>query len=156
MSFRIKGLDPAPFASFYGLVEEQLALRGVQRHIVDAEYAYPDRIELKDAVPGETVLLLNYVHQPAPTPFRAAHAIYVREHATLAYDHIGEVPDVLRRRLLSLRAFDAEGMMLDADVVDGSEIERCIARLFSDHAVAYLHAHFAKRGCYAALIERAR
>jgi hypothetical protein len=154
MSFRIKGLDPAPFAPLYGLAEDELAARGVQRHIVDAAGAYPDRIELKDAVPGQTVLLLNYVHQPAPTPFRASHAIYVRENTTMAYDRVDEVPDVLRRRLLSLRAFDGEGMMLDADVAEGAEIERCIVRLFSQHNIAYLHAHFAKRGCYAALIER--
>lgn len=154
MVFRIKGLDPAPFTSLYGLTESQLAAQGVQRHIVDTEGAYPDRIELRDAIPGETVLLLNYVHQPAATPYRASHAIYVREYTTTAYDRVGEVPNVLRRRLLSLRAFDTEGVMQDADVVDGSEIERCITRLFFHPNIAYLHAHFAKRGCYAALIER--
>jgi hypothetical protein len=30
-----------------------------------------------------------------------------------------------------------------------------IARLFADPRVAYIHAHNAKRGCYAARIERA-
>jgi len=155
MTFRIKGLESAPFAPLYGLSDDALAAQGVLRRVVDTEFAFPDRIALKDASPGETVLLLNYVHQPAATPFRAAHAIYVREYATTAYDRIGEVPDVLRRRLISLRAFDREGMLQDADVVEGAEIERVITRLFSQHDTAYLHAHFAKPGCYAALIERA-
>jgi hypothetical protein len=44
--------------------------------------------------------------------------------------------------------------MVDADLVDGREIEGLIGRLFGDPRVAYLHAHYAKRGCYAARIDR--
>ena len=60
----------------------------------------------------------------------------------------------MRVRLLSLRAYDAEGMMLDADVVDGKDVESVIIRLFSLPQVAYIHAHNAKRGCYSGRIER--
>jgi hypothetical protein len=34
---------------------------------VDAKPGYPDRIEVRDAEPGESVLLLNYTHQPPTT-----------------------------------------------------------------------------------------
>lgn len=155
MGFRIRGLQSSPFQFLYGLPDAELAAQGVLRRVVEVENAYPDRIGLADATLGETVLLLNYVHQPAATPFRAAHAIYVREYATARYDRVDEVPEMLRRRLLSLRAYDAAGMLQDADVVEGREIEHCIARLFSQQNTDYLHAHFAKPGCYAALIERA-
>jgi hypothetical protein len=110
---------------------------------------------MRDASVGEKLLLLNHVCQPANTPYRASHAIFVREGAENAYDRVDEVPEVMRTRLLSLRAYDAEGMMLDADVVDGQDIESVILRFFVSLHVAYIHAHNAKRGCYAGRIDRA-
>ena len=109
---------------------------------------------MRDAEPGETVLLLNHVCQPADTPYRASHAIFVREGAAAAYDRVDVVPAVMRARLLSLRAFDADGMMLDADVVEGAAVELLIARLFANADVSYIHAHYAKRGCYSGRIDR--
>jgi hypothetical protein len=135
--------------------DDELRARGVVRRTADHSPGFPCRVSLRDAEPGETVLLLNYEHQPADTPYRASHAIYVREGAVEARPGVGEVPDVLRRRLLSVRAFDADGMMVDADVAEGGALEPVIARLFGDPAVAYLHVHNAKPGCYAARVERA-
>jgi Protein of unknown function (DUF1203) len=155
MSFRISGLSSEPFRPLYGLSDEELARRGVTRYIVDHTPGFPDRIEMRDADVGERVLLLNHVCQPANTPYRASHAIFVREGAEHGYDEIDQVPEVMRRRLLSLRAYDAAGMMLDADVVDGREIEGVITRLFQPPQVAYIHAHNAKRGCYSGRIDRA-
>lgn len=154
MRFRISGLSPDPFRPPYGLSDTELAHHGARRCVADADTGYPDRIEMRDATKGETLLLLNYVHQPADTPYRASHAIFVREGAERAYDRVDAVPDVLRTRTLSLRAFDAEHMMLDADLVDGREAETLIERLFARPDVAYLHAHYARRGCYAGRIDR--
>jgi hypothetical protein len=153
MSFRILGLDPAPFAPLYGLPEAELARRGVKRLVADGP-GFPDRVEVRDAEPGQTVLLLNYVHQPADTPFHASHAIFVREGAVTPYEAMNEIPDALRTRPLSLRAFDDGGDMVDAELVDGREIEPAIARLLSNPTAAYIQAHYALRGCYAARIER--
>ena len=155
MAFRITGLSPEPFRHLFGLPEDELARHGVKRYVVDASPGYPDRIEMRDAAVGETVLLLNHVSQPADTPYRASHAIFVREGAAQAYDAVDEVPAVMRTRLLSLRAFDGEGMMRDADVVEGAAIEGVIARFFADPAVSYIHVHNAKRGCYSGRIDRA-
>ncbi len=155
MSFRIQGLSPAPFADLYGLPDEALAARGALRYVVDKSPGFPDRIEMRDAAPGETVLLVNHVSQPAETPYRASHAIFVREGASKAYDEVDVVPEVFRPRLLSLRAFDAAGMMVDADVVEGADVESLILRLLDDARVSVLHAHYAKRGCYAGRISRA-
>jgi uncharacterized protein DUF1203 len=155
MSFRITGLSPEPFQHLYGLSDAELARRNVKRYVVDKKPGFPCRIGMHDAEPGETVLLLNHTCQPAETPYRASHAIFVREGATETFDEVGEVPEVMQGRLLSLRAYDADGMMLDADVVDGGEIKPLIARLFANEGVSYIHAHNAKRGCYSGRIDRA-
>lgn len=155
MSFRIRGLDPAPFRSFYGAPDDVLARAGVRRLMVDASPGFPDRVEVRDLEPGEAVLLLNHVHQPADNPYRASHAIFVREGAERACDVVNAVPEALRIRTLSVRSFDDGGEMVDADLVDGRSLPPLIARLLAEPRVAYLHAHYAKRGCYAARIERA-
>ena len=155
MALRILGLDPAPFIHLYGLSDAALATRGVIRQRVEEPHSAPDRIELRDAEPGEAVLLLNHEYQSADSPYRGRHAIFVREGASERFDAVDEVPEALRRRLLSVRAFDAAGMMVDADVVEGTALESLAERLLADPHVAYLQAHHARRGCYAARIERA-
>jgi hypothetical protein len=153
--FRIQGLPAADFAHLAGASEDRLRELGVLRVRVDAPHAAPDRISLRDAEPGESVFLLNHEHQAAATPYRSRHAIYVIEGERHTFDAVDIVPDAMRRRLLSLRAFDAAGMMIDADIVDGLDAESLIDRLLADRRAAYLHAHYARRGCFAARIDRA-
>lgn len=155
MAYRITGLSPAPFRPLYGLSDAALAWHGAQRWTATADSRLPDRIEMRDAAPGETLILVNHEHQPAPTPYRAAHAIFVREGATAAYDRVDEIPEVLRSRVLSLRAFDPAHLMIDAELVDGRDAGAAIKRLLDNPQVDYLHAHYATRGCYAGRIERA-
>jgi len=110
---------------------------------------------MKDAQPGQSVLLLNHVSQPANTPYRASHAIFIREWATRAYDAVDEVPESMRIRLLSLRAFTDDGMMLDADIADGVAMETVVIRMFANPEVGCIHVHNAKQGCYSGRIDRA-
>ena len=154
MAFRIQGIDPTPFRALYDLPDEALPARGARRYAVDATPGFPDRVELRDLEPGERALLVNYVHQPADTPYRASHAIFVREGAERATELVDTVPDVMRRRTLSLRAFDATGMLVDAELIDGADAVAPIERLLALPQVAEVHAHYAKFGCFAARIIR--
>ncbi len=155
MDFRITGLSPEPFTPLFGLQEEELARRGARRVIADRRPGYPDRIGLRDAAPGEAVLLVNYAHLPVDTPYRSAYAIYVLEGARERYDRVNAVPDALRSRVMALRAFDRGHMLCDADIAQGTELEGLIERLFANAHTHYVHAHYAKPGCFAARIERA-
>ncbi len=155
MAFRIIGLEAEPFRHLFGQPDDALAHLGVQRHVVDAKPGFPDRITLDDIEPGETALLLNFTHQPANSPFRSSHAIFVREGAQDTFDAVDTIPQMMRRRVMSLRAFNEAGCMVDADLAEGHAIERVIDRLLAGPRVAYLHAHFARQGCYAAHVERA-
>jgi hypothetical protein len=90
-----------------------------------------------------------------PGPFRASGPIFVREAADrAAAPGPGEVPEQIRSRLLSVRAYDAQGMMLDADVTEGAGLEGAIERFFGHEAIGYLHVHFARRGCYGCRVDR--
>lgn len=155
MSFRYIGLSAEPFAPLQDLSDGELHARGMRRVIVDAKPGFPCRVTLEDAEPGETVLLVPFEHHPAHSPYRASGPIFVRENAHASYDHVGDVPSALRARLLSVRAYAKDGMMVDADVTEGAELEPLLERLFADPRVAYAHVHNARRGCYAARVERA-
>jgi hypothetical protein len=155
MRFRITGLSAEPFQHLFGLSDAELARHGAKRYVANERPGFPCRIEMRDAEPGETLLLLNHTYQPADTPYHGVHAIFVREGATDTYNEVDRVPEVMRARLLSLRAFDADGMMLDADVADGRQIEPVIDRLFAIPDVSYIHVHNARRGCYSGRIDRA-
>lgn len=154
MAFRISGLSPEPFRHLFGLDAAALRAHRAIRIVVDAPHGFPERIELRDAAPGETVLLVNHTHQPADTPYRASHAVFVREGAQRACVLHDRVPEVLRRRMIALRGFDARHMLVDANLAAGEAIVPLIERLFEDPRIAYLQAHYAKFGCYAARVDR--
>lgn len=154
MEFRISALSADEFSHLIGLDDESLAEHGARRLQVDMKPGYPCRVTLEDADVGESVLLLNFEHLIVNTPYRAAHAIFVREAATTCSPIVNQIPEQLRIRLLSIRAFDTDGMMVDADVVHGKDSAPVIERLLEDERVDYLHIHNAKPGCYAARVDR--
>ncbi len=154
MSYVIAGLDPAPFRRLYGLSEKALAAERVVRMTADSKPGFPCRVTLEDADPGEVLLLLNYEHLPDASPYRSCHAIFVREGAETPALFTDEIPEQLASRLLSLRAFDHDAMMTNAEVVEGNALEPLIEAMFADPAVAFLHVHNAGRGCFAARVDR--
>jgi hypothetical protein len=155
MHFRICGLPAEQFAPFFSMSDEELATRGAVRRIADARNpGYPCRVSLDDSNPGDELILLNYEHHAVASPYRMRFAIYVRS-GDETFDAIDTIPEQLRSRMLAVRAFDADGMMIGHALVDGRELEGAIERLFADARAAYLHIHFAAPGCYAAQVERA-
>jgi len=154
MSFRINGLPAEQFSSWFALNDEQLKQRSARRVVAADKPGYPCRISLTDADVGDEVLLINYEHQPVDSPYRASHAIYIRA-GEQTFDAVDEIPAMLRKRLLSVRGFDAQHMLTAADVVEGTALEAAIEKFFAQPETAYLHLHFAKPGCYAARVERA-
>ena len=116
----------------------------------------PCRVSQRDARPGEVSILLHWEHHAAPaSPYRASGPIFVREGASETASFVNRVPEQQRIRLLSVRAYDADGMMVDAEVAPGAELEDLIERVFRRPGVAFLHAHNARRDCYSCRVDRA-
>lgn len=153
MSFIISGLPVEEFRPLFNLSDEELKQRGVIRKKADAKPGYPCRVTLKDAEPGETVLLLNYESHQAATPYRSAYAIYVRETATEKRVFTGELPPVLQNRPIALRIFDKAGMLISADMGVNGDLKTKIDAAFENPNAAYIHAHNAMHGCFVAEIK---
>ncbi|MEA3058716.1 MAG: hypothetical protein QOE50_128 [Sphingomonadales bacterium] len=154
MTYRITGIDPAPYRHLFGLSDDELASKGIVRMTVTQKPSFPCRVSLTDRDIGEHVLLLNHVSHDVTNPYRASHAIFVTEGADQVREYIDEVPPVFEARVLSLRAFDSDGMMADAILTQSGEADAGIRKLFANPAIATIHAHNATRGCFAAKIER--
>jgi len=154
MPFQIGALSKSQFEHLLPMSVQELVQYGAIRQTVTKKPGFPCRVSLADAEIGEEVLLVHYEHQTAPTPFRASHAVFIRPGAPQARPAPNEVPELLRSRILSLRAFDRAGMMVHADLAEGQELEAAIERIFAIPEVDYLHLHYAKPGCYAARADR--
>lgn len=154
MSYLISGLSPSQFAPLFDLDDAALSARGIDRFTVDAQPGFPCRTSLEDAPIGNRVLLLHHCHLPDASPYQAAGPIFVARHDGPVAEFHNELPPMLTTRLLSLRAYDARHRMIEAEVVPGQDLEDMIERFFGNESVRYMHVHFARRGCYAARIDR--
>ena len=155
MHFRIRGLPAEQFAPLFTLSDQELAQQSAVRRIADERNpGYPCRVSLTDSQAGDELILANYEHHSVDSPYRMRFAIYVRQ-GEETYDGVDQVPEQLRKRMLAVRAFDADAMMIGHELIAGEKIEDAITRFFVDPRAAYLHVHFASPGCYAARIDRA-
>ena len=154
MAFQISPLRAGDFVRLFDLSDAELAEQGAVRMHVDVRPGYPCRVSLEDAEVRENVILVNYEHLPVASPYRSSHAVFVRENAAQSKPFVDQIPESLRIRLLSIRAFDGKGMMRDADVVHGRDPEAAIERFLENPDIEFLHLHNAKPGCYAARVDR--
>ena len=152
--FQLAGLSAAPFESLFQLSDAQLLSLGAVRCVATEPHAFPCRVSLQDAAVGAEVLLLSYPHQSAASPYRASGPIFVRRGARRRELAAGVVPPYVTRRLISLRAYDADHMMIDAAVCEGPAVAARLEHLFANPDVAYAHLHNARRGCFSCAAQR--
>lgn len=155
VAFQFRALAAEQFAPLFQQSDAELAASGARRMVVTERPGFPCRVSLADGDVGETVILLPFVHHDTDSPYRASGPIFVRAEARTAEPAVNEVPTLLRHRLLSVRGYDAAGMMTAAEVVEGTDLDAVIARFFADEAIRYLDIHNARPGCYNCRVERA-
>ncbi len=153
MTYAITGLSPDQFAPLFALSDAELAERGARRVVADADRGLPCRISLRDADQGDQLILLHHTSHDVATPYRSAYAVYVREGVQPA-EYIDATPPVFEGRPLAFRGFDAEGMLRDARLAGPGEAEAKILDLFANPEIAYIDAHNAAHGCFAARVVR--
>lgn len=152
--FRLVGLDHTQFAPLFEQSDAELRAQGIVRMRAATQPGYPCRVSLEDAAVGDELLLLPYWHHRVDSPYRSLGPIYIRKGVTQAVLSPGEVPDYVASRLISLRAYDDENMMVAAEVCPGAKVAAPISRLLDNADVAYLHLHNAAQGCFSCLANR--
>ena len=123
--------------------------------VAESKPGYPCRVSLKDAEIGENVLLIPYKYHNVQSPYQASGPIFIRENAEAAKLDINEIPEILAKRLLSVRAYNIESLMIHAEIVQGVDLEKVIRHQFSHSNVTYLQIHNANPGCFNCNVNRA-
>lgn len=151
MTYRYQSLNPAHFAPLATLSDAELAARNIVVTQVAPGERAPCRLTLENTPAGETVLLLNHTHQPTSSPYGARGPIFIRK-AALGRPPVvsADLPAMLVGRQLSVRAYDAAGMIVDGAVVEAADLKPHLDALFGRADVDEVHLHFPGRGCYAA------
>src|ERR1700752_2431042 len=121
--FQITALPIEQFSSLLTQSDEELRRIGARRLVADKKPGFPCRVSLIDAEPGEPVLLVPFAHHDVLSPYRGTGPIFVRISAQTASLKVNEVPEMIRSRLLSIRGYDSDGLMLISEVVNGTELE---------------------------------
>lgn len=154
MTYRIRGLEPAQFAPLFTMPDGALAGALARRVTAGPEGRYPCRVSLRDADEGDELVLTHFTNHAVDTPYRNAFAIYVRKDAQEAAQFVDSLPPVLRARPIALRGYTRDGALHTASLALADDVDAGIRALLADPQVAYIDAHNAMHGCFAARVER--
>jgi hypothetical protein len=116
----------------------------------------PCRHCLRDASNGEDLLLLSW-HLPRPRGiYWTPSPIFLHARDCPRFDAPNVIPDIVRSRLVSVRAYDADGMCLYdlGHTGDGAEIDAPLAHAIGDGRTVFVNIHTAKPGCLLCQVER--
>lgn len=116
----------------------------------------PCRHCLRLGEPGETVLLGRY-NLPLPRGvYWTPSPIWVHANDCALFDATNTIPETVRGSLVSVRAYDPDGMCLYdlGHVCEGTEVDEPLARALADDRTAYVNIHTAKPGCWLCRVER--
>lgn len=130
------------------------SLHSITRYTADSFPGYPCRQCLRDAEVGEELVLVSFDPFSLDSPYRQAGPIFLHRADCSSNRDNDAIPEQLARRQLSVRAFDRNEMMIDAAILDGSQLREQITKFFEAADTAFIDVHNATRGCWAARYER--
>jgi len=124
---------------------------------IDLDRSYPCRHCLREASASSGMLLLSYQTPKPKSVYGQPTAIFMCVADCERFREPDAIPDIVRNRLVSFRAFRSDGLMIyDAnEIVEGNEHIAAVRRILARDDVAYINAHTAKAGCHLCHVERA-
>ncbi|WP_375563159.1 DUF1203 domain-containing protein [Bernardetia sp. OM2101] len=152
-NFKISAITD-DYNHLFALNEQELSSKGMVRMVVDKKPGYPCRISLKDAEVGEEVILLPFKHHRVNSPYQSSGPIFIRKNAKKLNIDNNVIPKMLLHRLLSLRIYNKNGIMIDAKIIEGKELKNEIKSIFENRSANYIQIHNASPGCYNCQVNR--
>lgn len=144
MSYVIRTIDRSAIAD----------LSAVTYLVADATPGYPCRRCLTEARVGDKLVLASADPFRTDSAYRCRSPIFLHVDDCPSADGSTTLPPIVFERSQSVRAYDADAMMLRATLVEGGELEDTINDLLAIHDVSYLHVHNALPGCFNFRVER--
>jgi hypothetical protein len=108
----------------------------------------PLRCCLRVARTGERLALIAYRPDRTAGAYREVGPVFVHAERCGGYPERETYPSGFRGWRQVQRAYDAEGRIVDALLVEGANAEQGIAKLLADPAVVTVHSRNVLYGCY--------
>ncbi|PYJ72475.1 MAG: hypothetical protein DME75_04675 [Verrucomicrobia bacterium] len=121
--------------------------------VADSPTGYPCRHCLHFAQPEERMVLFPYEAIPVGHPYSETGPIFVHAESCERYAATHEFPADFRKGRV-MRAYNSKFDMIEAEIVDGSEPESIIEKLFQNPDTAFVDARSITRGCFTFRIRR--
>jgi len=153
-NFKFEALNHLNFEYLNDLSEAELAENTIKKMKVDQFPGFPCRITLEDAQIDEMVFLLNYDFHNVSSPYRASGPVFVRANQLTKTYAQNEIPVMFNHRLLSIRGYNKEAMMIFADVSEGQFLKDKLLQILENPEIEYIHLHNAKPGCFNCTVKR--
>lgn len=132
------------------------------KHGHSLEYSTPEkrmnpcRLCLGDTDPGQLHVLFSYMpFVNNKNPFAEVGPVYVHQDCSAYLDVNVFPPDIKKRKYLQVRGYDADDILIKADLTEGNNIESMIEEFLNIDDVMYLHIRHGQTGCYLLKVERA-
>jgi hypothetical protein len=145
-TYRIHALEPAA-------LDQARAAAGTERSLAGG--GEPLRCCLRDAHPGEPLLLFGYAPPLPPSPYREVGAVFAHAAPCPGRDPDDGYPADWYGRPQVLRAYDAHGRIHPATRVhDGTDPRAAIVAVLGDPEVVQVHSRNVAYGCFMFRIQR--
>ncbi len=123
--------------------------------IVDSTGGTPLRCCLREARVGEQVALIAYQPSKIGGPYAEVGPVFIHATACAGYAAPDRYPDDFRPRRQLLRAYGADGGIVDATIVEnGDQAEEACAAFLARPDIAYIHSRNVLHGCYMFTVRR--
>jgi len=121
-----------------------------------ADHPSPCRHCLAEADIGAPVLLGSYHFGRPYGVYWTPSPIFVHAETCKRFEWADSVPEIVRHRLVSVRAYDTDDMCIYdlGDVCDAAYVERLLDRALADRRTDYVNIHTARPGCFLCRVER--
>jgi len=129
---------------------------GNRLHHKIADHPAPCRHCLSESAVGAPILLGSYHFGRPIGVYWTPSPVFIHAEACRRFGQPNIVPEIVRRRLVSVRAYDADDMCLYdlGDVSDGGEVDWLINRALADARTDYVNIHTARPKCFLCRVER--
>ncbi|MCL1128034.1 DUF1203 domain-containing protein [Shewanella surugensis] len=95
-----------------------------------------------------------FVNKVRSRPDQGGGPIFIRENAVNTPVGHNVIPNFLLHRVLSVRGYDKDYLMQEANITAGDELNVIIKRLFKSAELIYLHIHNVKTGYFLCFVYR--
>jgi hypothetical protein len=129
---------------------------GNSLRLVRADSGSPCRHCLQDAAAGDGLLLGSYHFGNPQGIYWAPSPVWVHAEPCPRFEQSDTVPEIVRNRLVSVRAYDSQDQMIYelGEVCRGTKVEAPLERALGDSRTGYVNIHTAGPGCFLCRAER--